>query len=199
MEENNNIELQTFLENLLNENPELKQYADFSISKNNIGYIFTLDVTKYKVSFKNHFFELNNPENENAKFIDNFYSDLYNYVCDNLPSDYIIDCWNNEYIAIERKKVDEYRLSTMTKEEQKIYTNNKIENEKLLQRGKRNYLLKTEIDPIFINSLRVEDLSEDEKVILVNYRQYLLTYPDKKNWWKKEPLTFEDWKKEVNK
>lgn len=37
------------------------------------------------------------------------------------------------------------------------------------------------------------EVSEEEKVIIGNYRRYLLDYTDTENWWLQNPLTYDEW------
>lgn len=41
-------------------------------------------------------------------------------------------------------------------------------------------------------------LSQSEKQLFAQYRQYLRDYTDTPNWWLNNPKTFEDWKKELD-
>lgn len=59
----------------------------------------------------------------------------------------------------------------------------------------RNSLLETEVDPVVSNPLRWEDMSAEDKKMYKDYRQYLLNYTKTENWWLKNPLTLEEWKK----
>ena len=60
-------------------------------------------------------------------------------------------------------------------------------------REHRNYLLKTEVDPIVTNPLRWADMSEEEKQQYTDYRRYLLDYTTTENWWEQDPKTFVEW------
>ena len=40
-------------------------------------------------------------------------------------------------------------------------------------------------------------LSEDEQKEYTDYRQYLLDYPETEDWYKQNPLTFEEWESEL--
>ena len=44
--------------------------------------------------------------------------------------------------------------------------------------------------------LRWESLSEDQKIDIINYRQYLLDYTKEENWWEQNPLTLDEWKEQ---
>lgn len=38
----------------------------------------------------------------------------------------------------------------------------------------------------------------EEKAVYANYRQYLRDYTKTADWWKSEPKTFDDWKKDID-
>ena len=59
-------------------------------------------------------------------------------------------------------------------------------------RATRNRYLETYVDP-FQLVIRWGTLSETEQGYLIEYRQYLLDYPNSEGWWEEEPLTYEDW------
>ena len=40
-----------------------------------------------------------------------------------------------------------------------------------------------------------EELTEEEKTNIKNYRQYLKDYTEEEKWWERNPLTFEEWLK----
>ena len=61
-------------------------------------------------------------------------------------------------------------------------------------RSIRNVYLEKYIDAIVSNPLRWNDMSEDEKAIYINYRQYLLDYTKQEGWYEALPKTLEDWK-----
>ena len=39
-----------------------------------------------------------------------------------------------------------------------------------------------------------EEMTEEEKADIANYRKYLMDYTNQENWWEENPLTFEKWK-----
>ena len=39
-----------------------------------------------------------------------------------------------------------------------------------------------------------EELTEEEKTDIANYRQYLKDYTNTENWWEQNPLTLDEWK-----
>ena len=42
--------------------------------------------------------------------------------------------------------------------------------------------------------LLLEEMTEEEKTDIANYRIYLKDFTLKEEWWEKEPLTFDEWK-----
>lgn len=60
----------------------------------------------------------------------------------------------------------------------------------------RDELLVTEFDPVYLNKLRWDDMSESVQQVYLDYRKYLLDYTKTLAWYEKNPLTFEEWKKE---
>lgn len=42
-----------------------------------------------------------------------------------------------------------------------------------------------------------EEMTEEEKQDIANYRKYLMDYTKGENWWEQDPLTFEEWKNEL--
>ena len=41
-----------------------------------------------------------------------------------------------------------------------------------------------------------EEMSEEEKQDISDYRHYLMDYTKQENWWENNPLTFDEWKNE---
>lgn len=62
-------------------------------------------------------------------------------------------------------------------------------------RDLRNSYLEIYVDPVVSNPLRWADMSDEEKQQYTDYRHYLLDYTEGAEWWKAEPLTFDEWKK----
>ena len=60
-------------------------------------------------------------------------------------------------------------------------------------RDVRNRYLEKFVDPVVSNPLRWADMDEDDQQLYVKYRLYLLSYTDKENWWKKNPLSMPEW------
>lgn len=75
----------------------------------------------------------------------------------------------------------------------KGYTPQKSDEEKQKEiREIRNQYLVKYVDPYQL-VIRWNTLSEEEQTIIINYRQYLLDYTKRENWWKYNPKTFEEW------
>lgn len=62
------------------------------------------------------------------------------------------------------------------------------------KRAERDNILKTVTDPVMMNSVRWEELSDEEQKIWKSYRRYLLDFPSQDNWWTLPILSFDDWK-----
>ena len=43
-----------------------------------------------------------------------------------------------------------------------------------------------------------EEMTEEEKQDISDYRHYLMDYTKQENWWEQNPLNFEEWKNESN-
>lgn len=68
------------------------------------------------------------------------------------------------------------------------------ELEKENVRNVRNMYLKEYVDPYQL-VLRWNSLSTEEQELRTKYRKYLLNYTDNKDWWKQNPLTYDEWVK----
>lgn len=60
----------------------------------------------------------------------------------------------------------------------------------------RDSLLATEFDPVYLNKLRWDNMSESVQQVYLDYRKYLLDYTKTLAWYEKAPLTLDEWKKE---
>lgn len=69
----------------------------------------------------------------------------------------------------------------------------KLEQKKQYIRSIRNSYLVKYVDPKQL-TLVWEELDEQQKQDYSGYRRYLLDFPQQEEWWKKVPLTFEEWK-----
>lgn len=75
-----------------------------------------------------------------------------------------------------------------------LVTDNKaIEKKKDDVRATRNYYLEQYVDSKIKNPFMWDDLSEEDKVELGNYRKYLLDYTKEENWWERQPMTLQEW------
>ena len=78
----------------------------------------------------------------------------------------------------------------------KIYLNeiDLIDAKQDFIRSIRNSFLEKYVDAIVSNPLRWNDMSEDEKSVYINYRQYLLDYTKQDNWYDAFPKTLDVWR-----
>ncbi len=68
-----------------------------------------------------------------------------------------------------------------------------IEQKKTDVRAIRNSYLEKYVDPKQL-VLVWNSLTEKEQKEYMDYRQYLLDYPETEGWWEQNPMTFEEWK-----
>lgn len=68
-----------------------------------------------------------------------------------------------------------------------------IEKKKDNVRSVRNSYLEQYVDPKQL-FLVWESLSQDDKQMYIDYRNYLLDYTKEENWWERNPLTLEEWR-----
>lgn len=122
-----------------------------------------------------------------------------------LPSEgYLYAKVDNNHKIIIQNQVDAWVEELPLIEFEQAYDNNLYEKgyapEKPIEliqeemRNLRNRYLEEYVDPIVMNQLRWEDLSEEEKQEIKDYRRYLLDYTEQDNWWTNKPLTFNEWK-----
>lgn len=69
----------------------------------------------------------------------------------------------------------------------------KLEQRKQQMRAVRNSYLEKYVDPKQL-VLVWNSLTEDEQKEYMDYRQYLLDYPETEDWYEHSPMTFEEWK-----
>lgn len=69
-----------------------------------------------------------------------------------------------------------------------------IEKQKDDIRLVRNKYLEDYVDYYQCKPMLWNELSEDEKQSISDYRVYLKDYPNSEKWWKNKPLTYEEWK-----
>ena len=68
-----------------------------------------------------------------------------------------------------------------------------IEKQKELIRLVRNQYLEEYIDNRAKSPLMWADISDEEKLLLSEYRNYLLNYTEEENWYLESPYTYEAW------
>lgn len=61
-------------------------------------------------------------------------------------------------------------------------------------RSIRDNYLKIYVDDRAKSPFMWDEIPEEEKALIGEYRKYLLDYPEQENWWESNPLTFEEWK-----
>ena len=68
-----------------------------------------------------------------------------------------------------------------------------IEQKKAEVRAVRNQYLKQYIDDRAKSPFMWDEVSEEEKALIGEYRKYLMDYPETENWYEQDPLTFEEY------
>lgn len=69
-----------------------------------------------------------------------------------------------------------------------------IEQKQAEVRAVRNQYL-TDTDKYMIPDFPI---TEEEEAQYIQYREYLRNYPETENWYEQNPLTFEEWKEDLN-
>ena len=90
-------------------------------------------------------------------------------------------------------KIEEHEFAVMYNGKIYLVEEELVEAKKVDVRAFRDHLLETEVDPYVTNPLRWEDLSEEEKQKIKDYRIYLKDYTNSENWWEANPKTMEEW------
>ena len=93
-------------------------------------------------------------------------------------------------------KIEEHEFAIMYNGKIYLVEEELVEAKKADVRTFRNQLLETEVDPYVTNPLRWEDLSEEEKQKIKDYRSYLKDYTNGENWWEANPKTMKEWSAE---
>ena len=73
-------------------------------------------------------------------------------------------------------------------------SNEAIEQKKAEVRSVRNQYLKQYVDDRAKSPFMWNEVTEEEKALIGEYRKYLMDYPETEGWWEQNPLTFEEWK-----
>ena len=68
-----------------------------------------------------------------------------------------------------------------------------IEQKKAEVRSVRNQYLKQYVDDRAKSPFMWNEVSEEEKTLIGEYRKYLMDYPETEGWWEHSPMTFEEW------
>ena len=69
-----------------------------------------------------------------------------------------------------------------------------IEQRKQEVRAVRNQYLKQYVDDRAKSPFMWNEVTEEEKALIGEYRKYLMDYPETEGWYEQNPLTFEEWK-----
>ena len=69
-----------------------------------------------------------------------------------------------------------------------------IEQKKADVRAIRNQYLKQYVDDRAKSPFMWNEVPEEEKALIGEYRKYLMDYPETEGWWEHSPKTFEEWK-----
>lgn len=110
---------------------------------------------------------------------------------DKQRADFIVE--NNHNKGYEIKEVaDGLEAWGLTAEEQ---TEKDLEDKKTSVRAVREQYFTDYVDWYQSKPLLWEELTEEEKTDIANYRQYLRDYTSGESWWENNPLTFNEWKK----
>lgn len=68
-----------------------------------------------------------------------------------------------------------------------------IEQKKSEVRAVRNQYLKQYVDDRAKSPFMWDEVTEEEKALIGEYRKYLMNYPETEGWYEHNPLTFEEW------
>ena len=69
-----------------------------------------------------------------------------------------------------------------------------IGQKKVEVRAVRNQYLKQYVDDRAKSPFMWNEVTEEEKALIGEYRKYLMDYPETEGWYEHSPLTFEEWK-----
>lgn len=82
----------------------------------------------------------------------------------------------------------------LTEEEQKQAD---LENKQKSVRAVREQYFIEFVDWYQSKPLLWDEMTEEEKKDIADYRKYLMDYTKEESWWEQNPLTFEEWKNEL--
>lgn len=68
-----------------------------------------------------------------------------------------------------------------------------IEQKQVEVRVVRNQYLKQYVDDRAKSPFMWDEVPEEEKALIGEYRKYLMDYPETEGWYEHNPLTFEEW------
>lgn len=109
---------------------------------------------------------------------------------DRKRADFIVA--NNHTLGYEIKETETaLEAWGLTEEEQKQAD---LENKQKSVRAVREQYFSEYVDWYQAKSLLWEEMTEEEKQDIADYRKYLMDYTKEEYWWEKNPLNFEEWK-----
>lgn len=100
----------------------------------------------------------------------------------------------NELVYDEVKEINDIDLIMVGAEFLPLDDEKAIEKKKSDIRLIRNKYLENYVDYYQCKPMLWNELTEDEKQSIADYRVYLKDYPNSEKWWKNKPLTYEEWK-----
>lgn len=102
---------------------------------------------------------------------------------------------NNHNKGYEIKETSEaLEAWGLTEEEQKQAD---LENKQKAVRAVREQYFTEYVDWYQSKPLLWEEMTEEERAYIAEYRQYLKDYTKGENWWEQNPKTFEEWKQQT--
>ena len=109
---------------------------------------------------------------------------------DRQRADFIV--FNNHQLGYEIKETETaLEAWGLTAEEQ---AEKDLEDKKASVRAVREQYFTDYVDWYQSKPLLWEELTEEEKTDIANYRQYLKDYTQGESWWEQNPMDFEEWK-----
>lgn len=97
-------------------------------------------------------------------------------------------------VCDEIKEIDDVTLVQVDGEFLPDTDEKAIEKKKGDIRLIRNKYLEDYVDYYQCKPMLRNELTEDEKQSIADYRVYLKDYPNSEKWWENKPLTYEEWK-----
>ncbi len=120
------------------------------------------------------------------------YGDIIEYIDGTLDSNFnMAKKWAKDHNVSFNELLDRRNLPKRYFQigEQYIPSEDDMKN---MVRNVRNIYLIKYVDPYQL-VIRWGELSDDNKLSIKGYRQYLLDYTKEENWWQHNPKTYEEW------